>query len=216
MTKTAISTGLIDRKTASRLLKMSIRTIDRYRQSGRLSTMIVDNKIYLKKEEIRDLVQRHDRQGERVYVSMVDSEDIKDTREDIGDSGDDKQKNHREQMPQHGRHERALELENYYKNIIEDLTNRLQEYQKRLEENQKRVYQLESQLRSSVPLLEYRNETQKLLEEGQTLKKAVQEQQEVIKKAKKALSVENFNKRIYLVLVIGLILLQPLWILLSR
>ena len=92
MTKTAILTDIIDRKSAARLLKTSLRTIDRYRHTGRLSTSIIDNKIYLNKAEIEGFIQknsRQSRQAEKSYLSIDKRVDTVDNR--VDNDEDDRQ-----------------------------------------------------------------------------------------------------------------------------
>ena len=217
MIKKIESTNLIDRKTASKMLKTSMRTIDRYRQKGMLSTAIMENKIYLKKKEIEDFINRHSRQSEKTFVSIDSSRDSRDKNVDnvendnIGDVG--KKDDVKTQFHQH---DRELDLVEYYKKMYEEISGELREKQSKLEGANYRVGQLESQLRWSVPLIEHQQETKKLLLDGEHFKKVAAGQEEMAKKAGKNFYIERLNKRIYLGLVLALILLQPLWLFLAK
>ena len=76
-TKETVLTGKvdysIDRKTAAKLLKISIRTLDRYIQADKLSTRKDDGRIWLSKSEILDF--KSDKE-ERKARRILDKKDI--------------------------------------------------------------------------------------------------------------------------------------------
>lgn len=221
MTKIAISTNLIDRKTASRLLKTSLRTIDRYRQIGRLATTVIDNKIYVKKAEIEELITRQSRQQEKAYMSI---DNRVDRGVDRGDMTGDKraktrdvtQRDATQEEKISGHHEHPMDVIEYYKKMLEELGQELREKQGKLEGANYRVGQLEAQIKYSVPLLEYQQKTRKLLAQSQEYKKQSQENEAFLVRVKKDLSIERLNKRVYLAIVLILILIQPLWLYLAK
>lgn len=228
---------VIDRKAASRLLKVSMRTLDRYRHAGQLTTKIVDNKILLSRSEIiefmasqRSRIARHARHEENANMS---NDTIVDSGNQYRDSAD---KNENTDEPifvetrtsTHGqsrvekddsaipeRHARNYELIETYKRMYEQLVAELKARQEELEGAHYRIGQLEGQIKYSVPLPEHRNEMQRLLTSGKQLEEEVAEKLLRLKKIREALYYEKLNKRIYLGIVIVLLLLQPLWLLLK-
>lgn len=218
-----LTTDLIDRKTASRLLKTSIRTIDRYRHSGRLSTTIVDNRIYIKKEEISDFIERQSRQRQKTYVSTEDRVDSGSATHDKGhDNGQDDRLD-KEAEPIRSHHEHDVRMDEYYKKMVEELMRDIREKQEKLEAANYQVGKLETQLRMSVPLVEFQKEKKQLLLESSQYQKIAQQKDEIarqkdgaLKRLQKDFFLERLNKRVYLLITLGLILLQPLILLLIK
>ena len=220
MTLQTITTDLIDRKTASRLLKTSIRTIDRYRQNGRLSTTIIDSRIYVKKEEISDFIERQSRQRQKTYVS---TEDMVDSGNTTHDKKQDKAQDKGEAQPIRGHHEHDVRMDEYYKKMVEELMHDIHEKQEKLEAVNYQVGKLETQLRMSVPLIEFQKEKKQLLLESSQYQKIAQQKEEfarqkdlALKKLQKDFFLERLNKRVYLLITLGLILLQPFILLLIK
>lgn len=231
MKKTVEVSALIDRKAASRLLKVSLRTIDRYRQKGILSTSIIDNKILLNKKDIEELKSRHSRQQKKEYLSIDTDIDTIDTDVDSrqgvkrgnrsrkwGKTRQDKKTTPPETGNSDsigGRHEHDIDLIEFYKKLYEELSAEVKVMQSKLQGANYRVGQLEAQLRYSIPLIEHKKKTVKLLREKNSLEDSLQIARLQFNKAKNLFMNERFNKRIYLILVLALILLQPLWVYLS-
>ncbi len=214
MSTTVENKDLIDRKAASRLLKVSTRTLDRYRQGGRLSTRIIDNKILLSKSEVLDFIHSQSRQEKNAKMS---SDRHVDTPAQ-GDSIDEVQFVETRQVePPVTSHDRDhdTDLIDMYKKMYEELSLELRKRQDELEGAHYRIGQLEGQLRYAVPLPEHKSEILKLTESTQLLEQDVMEKQVRLKKIREAFYYEKLNKRIYFALVIGLLLLQPLWIYLA-
>lgn len=220
MTKEALSTELIDRKVAGKLLKMSIRTIDRYRHNGQLTTTVIDNKIFLKKSEIENFICRHSRQNKTTFVSTEDTVDTVDRNMDTGDARENIKSRERT-IRSH--HEHEIDLTEYYKKMYEDLMTELRQRESELQAANYRIGKLEGQVRYSVPLIEYQQEKRQLVTEGShykqlaiTEKNLRQQSESQMKKAYKNFLIERLNKRIYLAIVLAFILLQPLWLFLAR
>lgn len=223
MIKEALSTELIDRKTAGKLLKTSIRTIDRYRHSGQLTTTVLDNKIFLKKSEIENFISRHGRQNKATFVSTEDTVDTVDRNMDREDAQENIKSRERRERVVRSHHEHEINLTEYYKKMYEDLMTELRQRESELQAANYRIGKLEGQIRYSVPLTEYQQEKRQLLAEGSQFKqlaiteKKLREQSESqMEKAYKNFLIERLNKRIYLAIVLAFILLQPLWLFLVQ
>lgn len=229
MKTTVDNKDLIDRKTASRLLKVSIRTIDRYRQSGVLSTQIVNNKILLSRSDAIELLERQSRQSKYGGMSM-------DRRRDTEDKSYDSAHRYGEEMPHYDdtivvdtektpikSRKRdvdsgvdGVDMHSVYKSMYEEMSQQLHQKQQELEVVKYRIGLLEAQLRYTVPLAEHKHQTTLLLESGESLKAELEEKIARIKKLREIAYYEKLNKRIYLALVIVLALIQPLWLLLRN
>lgn len=219
---------IIDRKAASRLLKVSMRTIDRYRQSGQITTQIRDNKIFLSKSEILEFIQKTTEKLNRQSRQEKNSKMASDRPVDSVALGEDTSTsddtytfvNTRTVPPDAHRdiesHPRDIDLIDTYKKMYEEISLELRRRQEELEGAHYRIGQLEGQLRYSIPLPEHKGEILKLTESAQGLEKDITEKQIRLKKIREVLYYEKLNKRIYLIVILSLLALQPLWLYLSH
>ena len=100
-----------------------------------------------------------------------------------------------------------------FKILFLDLKEELKEKQERLEVANYRVGQLEAQLRNSIPMLEYRQEKYELDKAKEELKTQLNESNTVIKRLSLGIKYEKFNKRLFLIILLIILALQPLWML---
>ncbi len=235
MSNSVENRDLIDRKAASRLLKVSMRTLDRYRRNGQVATQIIDNKILLSKSELLDFIARHnqDRKGQNRQIknarmSRDNNVDSGENREDIVSDGlhqevqDDQGNTYtfvdthevpaKNQRDIHSHSHETADLIETYKKMYEELSLELRKRQEELEGAHYRIGQLEGQLRYSIPLPTHKSEILKLTESTQQLEQEITDKQVRLKKIREALYYEKLNKRIYMVVILGLLALQPLWI----
>ncbi|MBI4235436.1 hypothetical protein HY604_03995 [Candidatus Peregrinibacteria bacterium] len=200
-TENAIGDYSIDRKAASRLLKVSIRTLDRYVSSKKLSTRLVDGRIWLDRNEIGsfgDVKMRH---------VVVDNVDMSTPEMSIDNNVDIVSP--LSTTPRKTRGNKAL-----YKKLFQDLRDELHEKQERLEIANYRVGQLEAQVRNSIPLLEYHRDTFERDKQNEDKDQKLNQAHEVISAVTTQLKYEKFNKRIFLSILLVILALQPLWLLL--
>lgn len=213
----------LDRKAASKLLKVSMRTVDRYARSKKLSTMVVDGRIWFDKGEVERFRVKKvgvlsgatvdmSTSGLSIdasvdsYVNGVDTEPDKVDSVEFVDReyagfGDVKRG-------------RKGEMDGLYQKLYVDTKRELEEKQERLEMANYRVGQLEAQLRNSVPMLEYHKENYERKKKEADLQSQLAESSTQLKKTNMELRYERFGKRIFLVFVLLLLALQPLWLLL--
>lgn len=106
--------------------------------------------------------------------------------------------------------------EGIYQKLYEELKEEHKHNQKRIEAANYRVGQLEAQVKSMVPLLEYRKQKEgfRKLEVG--LKTMVEKREIQLKKARRLLQSEQMNKWVFAILALVLIVLQPVIWLLQR
>ena len=207
----------LGREAASRLLKVSVRTLDRYIKSKKVSSRVVDGRIWLDKEELE-----HFRLG-KTSVSTIDSNvvsragvstgDVVDRVDNIevinqgfGDS-DDIMSSKKDRT--HG----AAET---YKNLYLELKGELKEKQDRLEIANYRVGQLEAQVKSSVPMLEYHREKYEQSRQAEEFKAQISESTNLIKRITLNLKYERFSKRVFLIILLIILAIQPLWLLFTN
>lgn len=200
----------IDRKAASKLLKMSLRTIDRYVRQKRLSTRVVNGRVWLDRKEIEGLKFEKER---AIIVDKVDMstppmsidnnvDNIVDTDVDNVDNGE------------------LIEIKRddiegkIYQKLYVELKEEVKEKQERLEIANYRVGQLEAQVRNSIPLLEYHRESYARKKQEKSFKNKIEELGSICKRLTVQLKFEKFNKRIFLIILLFILALQPLWLLL--
>lgn len=210
----------IDRKTASRLLKVSIRTVDRYIRSKKLPIEQRDGRIWLNKSQVLKLRGTRD---SRQQVDTVDTEmsidkqvstpvDMSiDSDHFVSTSGNEQTAAKRVITP----HEQEADSQNIYKKLFEELQTDLKEKQERLEGANYRVGQLEALLKDAVPL----NDHNRLLiaerTEKQNLEADVSSLAQTAEHLTERLKDEKFTKKVFLIFLFIIMLLQPLWLILS-
>lgn len=98
-----------------------------------------------------------------------------------------------------------------------DLSRReIREYHNKLEAANYRLGQVETQLKHSVPLIEYHEQSEALRQKEDVIGSKFKHQQEAVEILEGELKGEKLNKNIYIGLLFGLLALQPLlWLLLQ-
>ena len=201
----------LDRKAASRLLKVSMRTLDRYIKSKKLSTQVVNGRIWLDKKEVGVFRSRKERPA---IVDNVDMSTSKVTIDVDVDKVDNVDKMRQEIVDSVStRKKKKSTGGSAYKKLFNELREEVKEKQERLEIANYRVGQLEAQVRNSMPMLEYHKENfeRKKREEG--LNESLAQSNTIIKKIKNELVLEKFNKKIFVFILLTILALQPLWLL---
>ncbi|MFA4815262.1 MAG: helix-turn-helix domain-containing protein [Candidatus Gracilibacteria bacterium] len=214
----------ITRKQAADLLDVSTRTIDRYIRNKKLSARKKGGNILLSEEELSNLkvslfqnmhgaspdvpgrAHRHvDGVAARENQAIFDAEtgEIEETIEKPipVESGALTQRSEREKV-----------FEELY-----DLSRReVREYHNKLEAANYRLGQIETQMKHSVPLLEYHEKEELIREQANLIDGKLKRQEESVNMMGQELKGERLNKNIYIGLLFGLLALQPLlWLLLQ-
>ncbi|NIA02367.1 MAG: hypothetical protein GWP15_03210 [Nitrospirae bacterium] len=202
----------LDRKTAGRLLKVSIRTIDRYIKAKKLSTSLVDGRVWLNKRELEEVC---DRRRSRVSAQVVDMSTPRMSTDTMVDEVDKVELVEHESVDSVSIKNRKRKTSSaVYKKLYADLKEELHEKQERLEIANYRVGQLEAQVKNSIPMLEYHQEKFEKEQEELKLQEQISERNSLIKKIMSQAKHEKFNKRIFLGVLLIILALQPLWLLL--
>ena len=203
----------IDRKAASEMIGVSLRTLDRYIRAERLRARKINGSIKLNENEIKSFrtgyVPRAKMVDETVEVrthrSLNDFEkEDADIRESVGRIiGEDATT--------------TRESETVYEVLYKESKDELKEYQQKLEIANYRVGHLEAELKNTVPLLEHKAASAKSEKRESKLRQIAKDQIAKVRAARKELDIEKLNSKVYIVLLFGLLLLQPvLWWWLQR
>ena len=206
-----------DRKTAAKLLKVSIRTVDRYISLKKLSTENHEGRIWLEKKEILDLRKRKrvDKNNDQnnMSTSKMSIDKTVSTPVDMSiDDGDIVSTLKTAKISKIKReHESSV-----YKKLYEELRDELKIKQDRLEGANYRVGQLEAMVKESIPLPEH----QKLLGSETAARLELEEEseslREKIQNLANKLKEEKLSKKVYFIALFIILLLQPIWLILSQ
>lgn len=211
----------IDRKNAAKLLNVSTRTIDRYIARGILSKQEINGRIIIAKTDLENLKKLKGGLSSLPH-EPISSKEIDE--QEVTEQEYEKNSNSNETKVYHAK--RTENQNEIYKKLYEETQEELKIKQKRLEGANYRVGQLESLLKESIPLIEYkkvlaleqskRDELENILNKIQIDNDLIQKNLESkaieAQQLDKRLKEERFNKKIYLIILILLFLLQPLWI----
>lgn len=207
----------IDRKTAARLLKVSIRTVDRYISSKKLSIKSNEGRIWLSKKEVQGFKKQKQVDNVDTDIRIKNSEMSIDktapNNVDMSIDTVDILSTSENEKPASNKQESGGQV---YKNLYEELKQDHKQQQNRLEGANYRVGQLEAMVKESVPLLEH----QKLLGEETAARLELEEEteslREKLQRVAKKLKEERLSKRVYFAILFIIMLLQPLWLFLFK
>ncbi|MCD6109436.1 hypothetical protein J7J83_01630 [bacterium] len=177
MSTQAEKTFTVSRNEASKILKVSTRTLDRYIKIAKVSNKNIAGRVFLNIDEITKLAK--ERRSHRKIKYRQPQIHHKTPSVPTPDILIESDVNFIEKVENR-----------IYKNLYDESQRDLKVFQQRLEGANYRVGQLESQIESSVPILEH----QKLLAGHKK---------------------ERYNKRVLYVLLAILLGLQPIWLILA-
>ncbi len=202
----------VDRIEASKILKTSTRTVDRYMRKYNFKTRKDGRLVLIKRVDIDKIIKEHlgrivdinDESFSKILstnseipttenndtVSTLAVSDIKV--EKIKDSENNKSENR------------------IYKDLYQETKKDLKEKQDRLEAATYRVGQLESQVKSMVPLLDYTKKDKELQETFHTMEQKAIQNQELVAQMERKLRSERIAKWTYLSLVGLLLVAEPI------
>lgn len=222
---TAAPKFTVTRSQAAEILEVSTRTIDRYIQSNKLSARKKGGNILLSEEEISNFkVSRFqheygaspDMPGRvHKHLNNVDSHTVID-----GDTGDvevEEEAQVREEIKAVTASAASTgEREKVFEELYDLSRREIREYHNKLEAANYRLGQIETQLKHSVPLLDYQSTSESLKEKEMQISGKIKHQEEALEMLEGELRGEKLNKNIYIGLLFGLLALQPLlWLLLQ-
>ncbi len=215
--------NVIDRKQASDMLGVSIRTIDRYIQRGVLDKEEINGRIFIDAKALKPLLDK-----KKIAAEYISSIQHTQSTHHVATPAPQASEDHFSAITSTARHDTRQEGDDQiYKNLYEELQEELKTKQERLEGANYRVGQLEGLLKESVPLLDYRkalsleaekrDELENLLKhfekDNETLNQTVESRRTELEQLSRKLALEKFNKKVFVTILIILFLLQPLWLL---
>lgn len=210
----------LSRKDAAKILDVSTRTLDRYIRSKKLSSRKKGGAIVLNEEEVENLkvAKFQNMHGASPKVSgrahrHIDSKQAENRTIFDADSGEIE-----EEIPAKTKAltNKSAAREQVFEELYDLSRREIREYHNKLEAANYRLGQLETQMKHSVPLLEYQSKSEALREKEVLVETKVKRQEEAIDMLEQEVKGEKLNKNIYIGLLFGLLALQPLlWMLLQ-
>ena len=193
----------LSREAAGRLLKVSMRTVDRYLKSKKLSSQLVDGRVWLEKGEVEGFMAAKD------GVIRIDSVDMSTPGMSM-DNGVDTGRDYVHSLST--KSENSESERGVYKKLYLETKEELREKQERLEIANYRVGQLESQIRQSIPMLKYHQESYERSKAEQEVKEQINESLKLVQELTLKIRQLNLNKKIFLFILLIILALQPLWL----
>ena len=202
-------TSYVDRIEASKILKVSTRTIDRYMRRYRFKTRKDGRRVLIKRSDIDKIIQEHI--GRFVDINDNNFNKI------LGEKKEEENKDNVSNLAVKDIKVKKIKEgafkdieKQIYKDLYEEAKEEIKEKQQRLEAATYRVGQLEAQVKNMVPMLEYNTKDKELKEVCTANEQKVKQNEEVIQKMEAKLRSERIAKWIYLSLVGLLLVAEPI------
>ncbi len=228
---------VIDRKKSAEILQISIRTLDRYIQKGMINKKEIGGRIFINVKDLKPLIPKS-RFGQITSNEIDDIEEIKSNSDKSSkteySNTEENQSSETESATEIGDNQYisstpskiSSEDNTIYEKLYEEAVTELKVKQERLEGANYRVGQLESQLKESVPLLNYkkaiaeeknkRQELESLISDfehnTEVLSQTLDSQNTELDQIQQNFQIEKNIKNIFLIILIILFLLQPFWL----
>lgn len=192
------TTTFVDRIEASKILKVSTRTVDRYMRKYRLKTRKDGRRVLIKRVDIDKIIQDQighlvDLVNESAGKSETTNLTVKDVKVESIKAGS------------------REPIENQiYKELYTEVKADLKEKQDRLEAATYRVGQLESEVKNMVPVLDFSNKERELKDVQDSIHQKERQAKEAVITMETKIRLERVAKYIYLSLVGLLLVVQPI------
>jgi len=204
------NTAFVDRIEASKILKVSTRTVDRYMRSYRFKTRKDGRRVLIKKIDIDKIIRDHigrlvdiDENNLNNILNPIDADNQSEnsTGLTVKDIKIKKLKNEEERLSTE---------QQIYKDLYVETKKELKEKQDRLEAATYRVGQLETQAKNMVPMLDYNKKERALQEAYSAMGQRAKQSEETIQKMEVKLRSERIAKWVYLSIVGLLLVAEPI------
>lgn len=196
-----MSTTYVDRDEASKILKVSTRTIDRYIRKYRFKTRKDGRRVLVKREDVDHIIREH--VGQYVDIKL-----------DSARPAENVSSIELSELKVESKKKEEVKDETVYKGLYVEAKKELKEKQDRLDAATYRVGQLESQVKTMVPMLDYSRKEKELKEATAAIEQKELEKMQAIAKMEHKLKTERVAKWIYLSLVGMLLVAEPILFLL--
>ena len=198
-----LSTTYVDRDEASEILKVSTRTVDRYVRKFKFKTRKDGRRVLIKRVDVDKIIEEHI--GQFVDIKSTNLKKQKEA------------KNGSEIQVKDVKVEsvkRSDNEEKVYQGLYIEAKKEIKEKQERLDAATYRVGQLESQVKTMVPMLDYTRKEKELKEAKSAIEQKEIERLQEVQKMENKLKTERLAKWIYLSLVGLLLVAEPILFLL--
>lgn len=204
------ATLYVDRIEASKILKTSTRTVDRYMRKYHFKTRKDGRRVLIKRVDIDKIIKDHvgrimdiDDENLNQFLNKAEGQTTEQDKVSNLAVSDIKLESIKE--PEAKGSDNRI-----YKELLQETKKELKEKQERLEAATYRVGQLESQVKSMVPMLDYTKKDEELQEAFHTMEQKAAQNQELIDHMERKLRSERIAKWIYLSLVGLLVIAEPI------
>lgn len=198
----------VDRIEASKLLKVSTRTVDRYMRKHRFKTRKDGRRVLIKRVDVDRIIKEHI--GRLVDINddnfneLMNGNDVKKTDKMSSLAVKDfKVKKIRQGDP-------GSTEERVYKDLYQETKEELKAKQERLEAATYRVGQLEAQTKNMVPMLDFTRKEKELKDAYVTIEQKAKQTGEIVEIMQGKIRSERIAKWIYLSLVGLLLVAEPI------
>ncbi len=207
-----MTTLYVDRIEASKILKVSTRTIDRYMRKHRFKTRKDGRRVLIKRTDIDKIIKEHI--GRLVDInddnlnSILNGEGAPKIPDNVSSLAvkDIKVKKINK--------ETSFIEQQIYKELYQETKEELKQRQERLEAATYRVGQLEAQSKNMIPMLDYTKKEKELKDAYTTIEQKAKQANETIEIMQNKIRSERIAKWIYLSLVGLLLVAEPILFLL--
>ena len=197
-----LSTTYVDREEASEILKVSTRTVDRYIRKFRFKTRKDGRRVLIKRMDVDKIIEKHIGQFVDIKSSAVES--IENEEKAIKKAPGFEVRDIKVEAVRKSEKE-----EEVYKGLYGEAKKELKEKQERLDAATYRVGQLEAQVKTMVPMLDYTRKEKELKEAKSAIEQKELEKQQEVRRMEHKLKTERMAKYIYLTLVGLLLVAEP-------
>ncbi len=200
-----LSTTYVDRNEASSILKVSTRTVDRYIRKFRFKTRKDGRRVLIKRNDVDKIIEEHIGQFMDIKSAILDKRENKQKAAPDA-SGFEVKDIKVESIKKVDKEEKE---EGVYKGLYVEAKKEIKERQDRLDVATYRVGQLESQVKTMVPMLDYSRKEKELKEARSVIEQKELEKLQEVRRMEHKLKTERMAKWIYLSLVALLLVAEP-------
>ncbi len=205
-------TQYVDRIEASKILKVSTRTVDRYMRKHRFKTRKDGRRVLIKKVDVDKIIKEHI--GRLVDINDDNLNNILGAEESIKKESNETNLTVKDVKIKKIEKSQSKVEQEIYKELYKEVKGDLKERQDRLEAATYRVGQLEAQAKHMVPMLDFNKKDRALQDAYSAMDQRVKQNEEIKIKMEAKLRSERIAKWIYLSLVGTLLVAEPILFLL--
>ena len=199
----------VDRTEASKILKVSTRTVDRYMRKYGFKTRKDGRRVLIKRNDIDKIIQEHI--GRFIDIKDNNLDEILNKKESEEQTDNVSNLTVKDIKVEKVKKRAFKNIEGeIYKELYDETKKELKEKQQRLEAATYRVGQLEAQVKNMVPMLAYSKKEKELKEVYMSIDQKKKQSQEEIEKMEAKLRSERIAKWIYLSLIGFLLVAEPI------